>query len=174
MKRAFLSFVIVTAGLLAAPALAQDNSIGLGVGFVDPENVGGTAWFTANAQIKVADRIVVQPEAGFWTKSEDYLGLASASIKDFNVGANVLYMPATKSDFQFGIGVGIGLHILSGEVGVLNLFSESDSETKLGIHLLGQGDYKLSDSVGVFAAVRFDLVSDINQTKVYGGVRFKI
>lgn len=172
MKRFLLSMLILSA--LADVAQAQDNSVGIGVGFVDPEVVDGTLWFTANAQIKVAHRLVIEPEVGYWSKSEKIPGLVEASIKDLNAGVNVLYVPTTTGSLLFGIGAGLGAHFLKGEVGVLDVFSESETETKFGVHLLGSLGYKVTEGFSVFGNVRYDLVSDINQLKLYAGVRFKI
>ncbi len=172
MKRWLLSLLIV--GAMAGGATAQDNSIGFGAGFVDPEVVDGTLWFTGNVRLKVANRLVLEPEVGYWSKSEKLPGIAEASIKDLNAGVNVLYVPTTSGSVEFAIGAGVGAHFLKGEVGVLDVFNESETETKLGIHLLASLGYKVTGGFGVFASVRYDLVSDINQFKVYAGVRFKI
>jgi hypothetical protein len=172
--RRTLPAALLAVACLAAPAWSQDNSVGLGVGFVDPEAVDGTLWFTGNVNIKVANQLVVQPELGYWSKTEKIPALVEASVKDFNVGANLLFVPVTTSALDVGIGAGVGAHFLKGEVGVADVFSESESETKFGVHLLGTVGYKVTGGFQVFAALRFDLVSDINQFKVYGGVRFKI
>jgi hypothetical protein len=53
-------------------------------------------------------------------------------------------------------------------------FSASDSATKLGVHLLAGATFGRSASLRYFANARYDLVSDLNQFKLYGGVRFKL
>lgn len=172
MKRILLSLLMVTGTV--GVAHAQDNSVGFGVGFVDPESIDGTLWFTGNVQFRIASHLVLEPELGYWSKSEKIPGLAEASIKDFNVGANLLYVPTTEGSLLFEIGAGVGAHFLKGEVGVLDVFSEAESETKLGVHLLGSIGYKVTSGFRIFGSARFDLVSDVNQLKLYAGVRFNI
>jgi opacity protein-like surface antigen len=160
-------------GILAASpgAWAGDTAIGVGAGYVDPSDIGGTAWFTANVRFKLGESIALEPEAGYWKKSESVPGLLDASVKDLNTGVNVLYLVPAGDKVEVWLGGGVGVHFLSGSVGVLG-FEESESETKFGGQLLAGLDLKVTTSVALFAAVRYDLVSDFNQFKAYGGFRF--
>lgn len=164
-----------TAMLLALPtaALAQDDaaSIGVGVGLVDPDNIASTLWLTGNVRFRLADAIVLEPEIGYWSKTEEAFG-ASASIKDLSLGANLLYLTG-QGAFEFGGGAGLGLHRLTGELDVLG-FGVSNSETKLGLHLIGTAGRRLGSGLQIFVSARYDAVSDLNQLKLYGGVRFTL
>ena len=172
MRRILASFVLVAAAGGASPAWAQDRTFGLGVGYVKPSDVDGTIWFTANAQYKVAKDFVVEPELGFWKKTASFPGLLDVSIRDLDVGANALYTTVRKSR-NISVGAGLGAHLLKGQVGVLG-FSDSDSSTKIGVHLLAGVVFGHAKSMHFFANARYDLVSDLNQFKLYGGVRFKL
>ncbi len=169
MRRILASFVLVAAAGGASPAWAQDRTFGLGVGYVKPSDVDGTIWFTANAQYKVAKDFVVEPELGFWKKTASFPGLLDVSIRDLDVGANALYTTVRKS-LNISVGAGLGAHLLKGVLGS----TDSDSSTKLGFHLLGGLVFGHAKSMHFFANARYDLVSDINQFKLYGGVRFKL
>jgi opacity protein-like surface antigen len=169
MRRPFgLASILLLAA--AASASAGDVGIGLGSGYVNPSDVGGTAWFTGSLRIKVGNSVAIEPEVGYWKKSESVPGLVDVSIKDLNVGANVLYLAAAGENVTVSVGGGIGAHFLKGAVGVLG-FQESDSETKLGGQILAGVDFKVAQNVALFASVRCDLVSDFNQFKAYGGIR---
>lgn len=156
---------------LAEQAQADDKaSLGVGLGLVDASNVGSTLWLTANVRFALSERVSLEPEIGFWSKSDAFLGV-DVSIKDFNVGANAVYR-IPKDKVTFHVGGGVGLHNLTGKIGVLDLFEESDSETKLGLQVLGGVEYRASDAVALYGRVRLDLISDVNQTKLYAGIRF--
>ena len=172
MRRILAAFVLVAAAGGASPAWAQDRTVGLGVGFVKPSDVDGTIWFTGNAQFKVAKDIVVEPEIGFWKKTASFPGVVDVSVRDLDIGANALYTTVRKS-LNISVGAGLGAHLLKGEVGVLGL-TDSDSSTKIGFHILAGLVFGQPKSMHFFANARYDLVSDINQFKVYGGVRFKL
>jgi hypothetical protein len=172
MRRILATLVFLIVASSVSPLWAQDRSIGLGLGYVKPSDVDGTIWFTANIHFKVAEKAVLEPELGYWSGSLS--ASPDVSIKDFNVGVNLLYLPPSHgSSVRFSAGAGLGLHFLSGQAGVLG-FSASDSATKIGFHLLAGATFGRSRSLRYFANARYDLVSDFNQFKLYGGVRFKL
>ncbi|HXB55989.1 MAG TPA: outer membrane beta-barrel protein [Vicinamibacteria bacterium] len=174
MRRMLATLVFLIVAGSVSSSWAQDRSIGLGVGYVKPSNVDGTIWFTANAHFKLAERVVLEPELGYWTKTMAFPPILDVSISDFNLGANVLYRPPShNASVRFSVGAGLGLHFLSGKAGVLG-FTASDSATKLGVHLLAGATFGRSPSLHYFANARYDIVSDLSQLKVYGGVRFKL
>lgn len=169
----FIGSFLASSVLIVVSANAGETAIAIGAGYVDPADVGGTAWFTGNVRFKVADSIAIEPEVGYWKKSESVPGLIDVSIKDLNVGANVVYLAPVGSSVVVSLGGGVGAHFLKGAVGVLG-FEESESETKFGGQVFGGVDFKVTGSIALFTNVRYDLVSDFNQFKVYGGIRFKL
>ncbi|HVR70414.1 MAG TPA: outer membrane beta-barrel protein [Vicinamibacteria bacterium] len=167
-----LSTLTFTLVLCAAPlAQAQEQaSLGLGVGLVKPSDVDSTFWVTANYRFRLGDRLWLEPEAGYWKKGDDVPGL-DVSIEDLNFGLNaILAMPG--GGIEPWVGAGVGLHLVKGVLGVGG-FDSGETETKLGIHLLGGLDFGLADSFDLFAALRYDIVSDLGQFKAYGGLRYK-
>ncbi|HEY7510398.1 MAG TPA: outer membrane beta-barrel protein [Vicinamibacteria bacterium] len=169
---------LALAVLLAAPlAHAQEQaSLSLGAGYVAPNDVDSTFWVTANYRFRLGDRLLLEPEVGYWEKGDDVPGV-DVSIEDLNFGLNAILPLGSARDTGLSpwVGAGLGLHRLKG---VVDLDDDDDdafdeTETKLGIHLLGGFDYGLTDTLALYAAARFDIVSDLNQFKVYGGVRYR-
>ena len=178
MSRHLIAASALVILLAAADARAQDQaSLSLGVGYVAPNDVDSTFWVTANYRFRIADRFLLEPEVGYWEKGDDVPGV-DVSIEDLNFGVNgILELGrAGGTGFRPWAGAGVGLHRLKG---VVDLDDDDDDEdfdetdTELGIHLLGGADFGLTDTFDVYGAVRFDIVSDLNQFKVYGGVRYR-
>lgn len=178
MSRIIRTLALGGLALMAtAPVQAQDQgSLSLGLGIVKPEDIDSTLWVTANYRFKLTGNLVLEPEAGIWKKTEGE-GDLEISLRDLNVGANLLYVSQMRKTSLWG-GAGLGAHILKGTLALGGLGSESESETKLGVHLLGGLDYGLQDSLDLYGAVRYDLVSlegdsNLNQAKFYAGLRYR-
>ena len=169
-----LTLATLAALLFATPlAHAQEQaSLGLGVGLVKPSDVDSTFWVTANYRFRVGDRLWLEPEAGYWKKGDDVPGV-EVSVEDLNFGLNaILAMPS--GGLEPWVGAGLGVHLVKGVIGLDDTdFDLDETETKLGIHLLGGLDFGLTDSFDLFAALRYDIVSDLSQFKAYGGLRYK-
>jgi opacity protein-like surface antigen len=163
--------------LAAAPLQAQDQgSLSLGLGIVKPEDIDSTLYVTANYRFKLTGSLVLEPEVGIWEKSEGE-GDVEISLRDLNFGANLLYVSDMKKTKLWG-GAGLGAHLIKGTLGIGGLGSESESDTRLGLHLLGGVDYEMGKTVDLYGAVRYDLVSlegdaNLNQAKLYAGVRYR-
>ena len=180
MARHRISLLVLALAPFAVPAHAQDQaSLSLGAGYVAPNDVDSTFWVTANYRFRVANRILLEPEVGYWEKGDDVPGV-DVSIEDLNFGVNGIYelTGVGGEGFRPWLGAGVGLHRLKGVVD-LDLDGDDDdddfdeTDTELGVHLLGGADFGLSDTFDLYVAARFDIVSDINQFKVYGGVRYR-
>lgn len=178
MKCAVMLLAIVSAvGLASAPVQAgEQGSLGIGIGIVKPKDIDSTLWFTANFRIKVTNHLVIEPEAGIWKKTEKAFGV-EASLQDLSFGGNVLLVSGGDPLKIWG-GGGLGAHLIKGTLGIGGLGSASETETKLGIHLLGGVDYKVSNTLDLYGAGRYDIVDlgdddNLNELKFYGGLRFK-
>jgi opacity protein-like surface antigen len=172
-----LTLATLAALLFATPlAHAQEQaSLGLGAGLVDKRgDVGSTFWVTANYRFRLGDRLWLEPEVGYWEKNDSRPGV-DFSVEDLNFGANAILElgGSGTGELQPWVGAGLGLHRVKGvaDVGEVEL---GETQSKLGIHLLGGLDFGLTDSFDLFAALRYDIVSDRwSQLKAYGGLRYK-
>jgi hypothetical protein len=174
MRRFPLVFFLFAALVVpAAPAAAQ--SIGVGAGVVKLENDDESSLFlTGNLRLTLVGPLKLEPEVGYWKRTAR-LGPAEASFEDFSLGANgVVVIPAHPLEL-FG-GLGVGAHFLNRSAGIAGLTRDSDA-TEVALHLLAGVDFRVSDTLNFFGAVRRDAFGDDSeardQTKFYGGLRFK-
>jgi hypothetical protein len=172
--RRHLATTLLAAILFAPLTYAQEQaSLALGAGLVKPRNVDSTFWVTANYRFRIADRFWLEPEVGYWEKSDDIPGF-DVSVEDLNFGVNGILEFGTSGSgaLQPWVGAGLGLHRVKGvaDVGEAEL---GETQSKLGLHLLGGADFGLTETFDLFAALRYDIVPDRSQFKAYGGLRFK-
>ncbi len=173
MKRTWPILFVVTSSLLLGPAAqAQESSFGIGAGPVDPQSLPRAVWFTANWRWKLRKNVVVEPEGGYWKKSESTPGVTS-SVRDVSGGLNILYLVPKKGVTWFA-GAGVGAHVIHSAFDIAGFSSDSNTEVTSALHLMAGVDYKLTGSLRLFGAVRYDTVSDVQQNKVYGGLRLKL
>lgn len=75
-------------------------------------------------------------------------------------------------------GVGAGVHFLNRSAGIAGVVARSE-QTKAALHLLAGVDFTVSSTLNLFGSVRRDRFraeadnSTPDQTKFYGGLRFK-
>jgi opacity protein-like surface antigen len=180
MRRWTAVWVAALLPLGAVPALAAEppSSLGIGLGAVDPEGVETTLWLTANYRFHLSRRFALEPEVGYWKKSEQALGI-TGSVKDLNFGITALGVFEASRRVDLFVGAGAGIHNITGDIGIAGQGSVSDSITRMGTHVLGGVDLAASNSLRVFLNVRHDLVlveddePELDQTKFYGGFRFR-
>src|SRR5215472_13703225 len=170
MRRWFL----VLAVLLVLPAratLAEGGSLGLGVGVSKTEVVPDSLYLTGNFRIPLVSYLVLEPEVGYWKKDYNVAGI-DVSAEDLTFGGNMVLVIPVHPISIWG-GAGVGAHRLKGSLGVPGLVTISDTETKVGIHLLGGLDISLSPKLSLFGAGRYDIVhtdtngDNIHETKFY-------
>lgn len=178
------TIVVCLAVLLGAAAsgMAQDSgNAWVGAGFMDPKDIdSGVLYLAGGFRLNLGKTIAVEPEVGYWKKSEGDEDIISADMSDTMVGINFLFRPQTDGAIGFYVGGGPAMHFV--KLGV-SLVGVSDSETKTVFG--GQGlaglDIYLSDPVWLFATARYDFVAkanwegigeaDVSGFKIYGGVR---
>jgi hypothetical protein len=163
---------------LSSSAGAQDQaSLSLGAGYVAPSDLDSTFWVTANYRFRIANRFLLEPEVGYWKKGDDEPGV-DVSIEDLHFGVNGIFElgSAGGTGLRPWAGAGLGLHLVKGVVDFDDFDDDGafdETDTELGIHLLGGLDFGLSESFDLYAAIRYDFVSDLNQFKAYGGLRYR-
>ena len=177
MRRWFVVLAVLLV-LPIRPARAENGSLGLGVGVVKTEVVPDSVYLTGNFRLPLVSYLVLEPEVGYWKKDYNVAGLV-VSAEDLTYGGNALLVIPVHPISIWG-GAGLGAHRFKGSLGVPGLVTVSDTETKLGVHLLGGLDISLSPKLAVFGAGRYDIVhTDINgdnihETKFYGGLRLSL
>ena len=175
MKKALVALAVVTFALASVPADAGSN-VFVGAGYVWPADVDGTAYVTGGIRIK-AGPVAIEPEVGYWKKSEGVEDLVRISLSDLSFGANLVFAPDLTGKVGVYFGAGAALHRLK-LTGTLIGISESASENKFGAQGFAGIDFKLSDPVWLFATGRYDYVTKVKGLdlslsgfKVYGGLR---
>ena len=173
MKRMILFTALVFGTVL--PISAQERSVGLGLGIVEPQDLDGALWLTANARIRVAGRLLIEPEVGYWSSSArsgyaDEIA-ASMSVRDLSFSLHVLYELFQAPRVSFG--GGLGAHSFSGDVEVWGYWGDLDY-TRLGVHFLAGTDLPVGGRAALFLNLRYDLVKDWNQFKGYAGLRVSL
>ncbi len=173
LRRPLAMLVLLTAGVpFAGWAEAQGVSIGVGAGAVDPQNLDTVPWFTANLRWTLHKNFVIEPEFGYWKKTQATPGTEN-TVKDLSAGVNILYR-IPKKNASFFAGAGLGAHVVRSAFSIEGFDAQSDTQVKQGLHLLGGFDYKLTGGLSLFVAFRFDGIADLSQSKAYGGLRFKL
>jgi hypothetical protein len=163
--------------VLARSSGADEVSLGLGIGTVTPTDVNSTLWFTGNVRFQIGRFFAIEPELGYWSKSQEVFTVQS-SLDDFNFGASALIvLPIDRVKIFFGGGG--SAHHISGRIGVVGLGSASDSTTKGGYQVLGGIDLRIGYRLSLFGTARFDGVKldsgqKLDQTKYYGGLRLRL
>jgi hypothetical protein len=176
MKRlAGFCILVLLVTLPGRSARADGASLGIGAGVAKTEQIPDTLFLTANLRIPLVSYLVLEPEVGYWKKNYSALGL-NASAEDLSFGGNALVVIPARPLAIFG-GAGVGAHRLKGTLGVPGLLSASQSETKLGIHLLAGLDVSVAPRLSLFGVGRYDIIHEdsgsdhIHETKFYGGLR---
>ena len=171
MKR-FLLLGVFLAFAALAPQPARAQSIGVGAGIVKLEKDDSSSLFlTGNLRLKLLGPIVLEPEVGYWKRTLP----TGAKFEDASLGANSLVVISGHTLELFG-GAGMGAHFLDRSAGIAGLIRDS-KKTDIAIHLLAGVDVRLSSSLNALGVVRQDVFGNDSdardQTKIYGGLRFK-
>lgn len=173
MKRHAL-FALLLGLALSAAAPAGAQSLGVGAGIVKLENDDAHSLFlTGNLRFKLLGPIVLEPEVGYWKRTET-IPAGELKFEDFSVGGNALLVFPGRSLSLWG-GAGLGWHFLDRSAGIAGLLHAAKS-TDAAVHVLAGVDVRVSNSASLFATARKDVFGNDtdsrDQTKFYGGLRF--
>jgi opacity protein-like surface antigen len=171
--------VFMGAAALAPAAWAQSAStprsnddVGLGfkgiggrIGVVDPEGASTALDLGFHVDFgEVTQNLHVQPLVEYWS-----VGVAGNDLSDFALGLDLMLdFPLQDSRFTPYGGGGLGMHWISYDVG-----GEADSDTKLGLNLLGGIRSDAMPNLAIFGELRYNFVSDANQLKILGGFTYR-
>jgi len=186
--------MVVWTVLLFCSAIAQNawartdlgwRSVGVDAGYVDPDNVPGTVGFGAFANLgNLSPDVRLEPHLGYWSKSQDMDG-DKASISDIALSARALYMfHGTSPKFRPYAGGGLGLHMVHAKVDIaaqdlgggviIPAMSASDTQTKLGLDLVGGFQTPLSQKNDFKFDLGYTAVSDVAQFSMKAGISFNL
>jgi opacity protein-like surface antigen len=176
MKKLLILFPLFFTLIACSGSSAQTDlgpkAVGGFIGYVNPEQTGGTVGFGA-----VADMGTLTPALGleleilYWSKSK---GPSDREItwRDLVLSAHARYrflLPG--SAVKPYMGGGIGPHFVKHES---EQSSQSETDTKFGLHLLAGVEYKISPKVVLFGEWRYAIVSDLNQFAIFAGAKYQL
>ncbi len=162
MKTTIITAILMIIILTTTPHVCAQSDIGLkaiGVklGYIDPENIDGTFGFGAIADLgALIPQLGLEAEFTYWSKN---------SHSDIAILTTAKYsFPVPESKFAPYTGGGLGLHF----------FSNGNSKTKLGFHILGGTDIRIDPQLTGFGEMRYCMVSDINKLWLFAGIKYKL
>ncbi len=156
------------------------NAVGLGVGFVSPENINGTFMIGGFADCgRITPRIALEPRLDYWSHSEEDFG-SKASVRDVIFGVRGKYMfEVANPKLQPFAGVGVGLHFLHAEAttpasGGFPPMTVEDSSTKLGLDFGGGMSMPMGPRTDLLGELWYGVVSDVSQFSMRIGMAYRI
>ena len=159
--------VVVICFVFSGFAVAQNNigfnGVGAFVGFAMPDNIDNTLAFGAKADLgTIMDgKVAIEGDLSFWKKSEDE-GTWEFSYSQLTIGALGKYFLNPMNSMKPYVGGGVGLTIATAKAeysGTANQYVNDwdESDTELGITLMGGVNFDLSDTLTGFAEARYQL-----------------
>lgn len=183
MKRALL-FTLVACTLATGSAVAQSDlglkNLGVAVGFVSPEDLGGTFSLGVFADHgTIAPRIGLESRIDYWSASEETFG-NEVKVSDIALGARAKYFfPVANPSIRPFAGGGLALHFVHAEVTIPAQFgfpemTADDSETKLGLDLGGGLAMPVNPRWDFLGELWYGIVSDVGQFSMRAGLSYKL
>jgi opacity protein-like surface antigen len=181
MKRVMMILSTVALSLFIVGTAFSQSNIGimgvggkLGIVDVTEKGAGSTIGFGAVADLgTIVPNLMLEGNLEYWSDSENQGGV-DASFRDFIIGGAAKYLiKSSNPNFTPFVGGGLGLHLQKAENELLGQ-KNSNSETDIGIHLLGGVFYAASPTIDILGELRYAVVSDLNQISIMGGAIFKL
>lgn len=164
----------------ASVAFASDigfKGANLRLGYVMPEDpIESTIGFGGGLNMgNITDDIGLEIVLFYWSKSYD-VGIVEWKYSDFAIKVHGKYF-FPQETFTPYVGGGLGFHMYSFEweqpaSAYWPAFTFDDSETKIGIHLLGGIEYPFNEKMSGIAEIEYDL-ADLDQFIISAGVEMK-
>lgn len=168
-----VGLLALSAGM-AHPASLPGRSLRIGAGVVRPEALGTTPWLGVAVACRLG-RLSLEPEAGFWSKSETAFGLRS-SVRDAHAGLNLSWTPLRRGRTRLLGAAGGSAHFVTNSGGPLAGATASETSVRPGLQAWLAIEVRLSPRSLVFAAGRSDWIlrrelEDERETRLYAGIR---
>jgi len=184
MKRMtlLLTIVFLATGSLTAQSDIGLKGVGAHVGFVMPDDpMDNALGFGAQAALgTIIPDLHLSAFLDYWANSYDtgFGTDAEVTFSLLSIGALAKYHFAMDGQFTPYAGGGLGLSIGTSKIDYSSEFfgdmSESESDTELGIHLVGGAITPLSDTLDGFAELRYTLGDDVDYLGIWVGVNYKL
>src|SRR5258708_4022103 len=147
MNRKTRLLMLAICTIAAQPALAQSNlgfkRGGIAVSMVSPENLNATLGLGVFADMgTIAPRWGLESRLDWWSHTESFFNV-DATVSDITLGGRTKYQfRVSNPNMQPFMGMGLGFHFLSAEVGAMDpftgtAFTTKASETRLGLDIGG-------------------------------------
>ena len=187
MKKIFVLLVIALVLSLSLPASAADMGLKrlngqLGLLFPSTDNISYGVGFQLGAGAdlgEITDNLHLVPSLSYWILSpEPESGSVDGfdiSASNFQIAADVQYYLKDVKGLYFGGGLSINFKSVSWDVPheyAPYFPSSSDSETSVGIGLLGGYEMPLNKTTTGFAHLKYNIISDLNTLAIVFGVWF--
>ncbi|MCS7313540.1 MAG: porin family protein, partial [Acidobacteria bacterium] len=156
--RRYLRWLVATwaLGLWGAQAVAQEAKtphrvplLSIGVGMADPTDPGTSGGLLAVVGFRypLTPWLAVEPEVGYWERSARTDVWVSDVFSDFNIGLRGLLTAPVGRTLGFYAGVGVDVHVLTGEFRVTGFPTAEETQTRTGFHILGGTEFYLGRDV---------------------------
>ncbi len=186
MGLAVLAIITTPLHVALAASDVGFKSLGVDLGYVDPEDVGGTIGFGAFADLgTLSPRVALSTHLDYWSKTED-LGLGSeASVHDVSLTGRVRYMfPVSSPKFRPYAGGGLGFHSLNAEVTIPDQdlgggvivpgMTVSDSQMKIGLDMGGGFVTPVGAKTDLYGDLWYSIVEDFGHVSMKMGIAFRL
>lgn len=174
-----LVLVFCCASLASAEVDIGFKGIGGKIGLVAPSDIDATFGLGAFVDLGTfAPQVGFEASIDYWSSGEGS-GDFEVDFRDIALGARATYrFEVSNEKFKPYAGGGLSLHIFNVDTpsvtvpGFGTVGGGSDSETKIGLDLLGGTRYTVGEKVDIIGEAMYRIVSDVGQFVVYGGAVF--
>jgi len=174
-RSSFAALALVAAS--SAPALAASldgRSLRIGAGVVRPEALPTAPWLGVAITWKLGP-LSLEPEAGYWSRSEVAFGLENA-VRDVHAGLSLTWSPLRIGRTGLLGGAGGSAHSVTSSGGPIAGESASDTTIRPGLQAWAAIEVRLSPRSALFVAGRSDWIlrrdlPDERETRLYAGIR---
>jgi hypothetical protein len=187
MKKIFVLMAIALVLSLSLPATAANMGLKrvngqLGLLFPSTDGISYGVGFQLGAGAdlgEIIENLHLVPSLSYWILNPEPEGGLSdgfdLSASNFQIAADVQYYLKDVKGLYFGGGLSINFKSVSWDVPpqYAEFFpSSSDSETDIGIGLLGGYEMPLNKTTTGFAHLKYNIISDLNTFAIVFGVWF--
>ena len=174
MKKIFLFILLISVLSLTLPVSAADmglKRLSGKVGIIFPEDLDMGFMLGAAADVgEITDNLNLVPLISYWNAGEEE-GSFEVTVTNFQIGADVQYYIENVKGLYFGGGLSVNFKSATLKNTATNQEGD-DSETDIGIGLLGGYELPIGKTTTGFAHLKYNIISDLNTFAIVIGVWF--